>query len=490
MNEFIALFLVVVAAAAPILVYVILPGMKVNEFFDVAKKTFPEGYLKKSLLDSNEYIVPFHSFHFKLWVEYGGKYTPRITCFSIAIPKVESYSIQIEAYRFFWENLEDLDRRGLLDRTTCRTKDPLLAALKYNREFLQAIYQLVLLGDVRIRFSRNVFQVQILQLFSERKDTLQFTSGCLRVFQCLGQVVAPMLPAWQTPGVACDFWAPDFVPNIFEDERRLRFTPGEEEAEMSVAQAVQRRKLSDNDIEPEKFVLCSVCFEKFDGEIIRCQSCGAGHHRRCAGGNCGECHAPMLVDSGPVPEDAFSADIPAFEGHSARFAFEPPAPRSAFPAVGPTPMLLDGEQDRSRPEALLSERPALPLAQPARLPTSGSGAALDAPGRASWTAAPTLPPPSSRQALAPSLPGAPEGIDEMRLPESFAALDRSGSPDAAAPAFSTAERFGAGEKFDAEAPFAPLDDSLPSSFNDAPSTGKAPREESFEEMLARLRRSV
>ena len=489
-------FLAVIFATIIIISYVI-PGSKMNDFFDVIMKTFPEGHLEKTWFGPNEYIVPFHSFSFTIWIDPGGKNTPRKTCFSISMPDVHPFAMRIESYRFFWEKLEDLDRKGLLERTTCETKDTALQALKYDKEFLQAIYQLVLLGDVQIYFSKTHFQVQIPELFSERKDALQFISNCLKIFQKCGQVVYPKLAEWQSPDMNCDFWSPDFVPNIFEDKRLLIFPPGELEEEMAaIARAAKKRKLLGNEIVPEKFVLCSVCFEKFDGDIVRCPVCGAGHHRRCAGGNCGECQASMQPDEVKA-SDAFSSDIPPFEDRDAQFELDSSAPARPLSVGEAVPMLLEGTRDIPRPEALLPEQRPMPMSSDVH-----AGQREDAP-QLMELPAPAAVSPSRWQPQAPlsvappSAPAMDQTADELRLPENFGAQAGIDAPtDFGRSEFGMEARFGA---FNTASAFASSEPESPEPGDHLGQAGmgdvrqpssEVPREESFEEMLERLRRSV
>lgn len=500
MSDLFVLFFAALVFTIVIVVSYVIPGSKINDFFDTVSKAFPEGNLKKNFWTPNEYIVPFHTFAFKLWVDPGGKYRPRKTCFSIEMPNVRPFSLRIESHRFFWEDLEELDRKGLLERTTCTTKDPAFQALKYNKEFLQAIYQLVLLGDVRIHFSNTEFQVEIPELFSNSKDALQFVTGCLRIFQKCGQVVYPKLTEWQAPDVNCNFWAPDFIPDIFEDERTLFFPPGELEEELAAAKSsAKKRKLLGNDIVPEKFVLCSICFEKFDGEIVRCPICGAGHHRRCVGDKCGECQTPMQAAEFDAPSAA-SPDIPPFDESGARFEADLPAPGNEFSEVDPTPLLLEGSQQAlpSNDDGPFVESLSLPAAR--AVSTDGDVTAPPIPGQRFSAAAPrSLALPKAREPLSPSWSTGAPTADDVRLPESFEARAGIEAPtDFGSIDFGREDRFGAGADFDAASAFVSGEDDgadarLGADLNAGrlqEGSSETPREESFEEMLERLRRSV
>jgi hypothetical protein len=406
--------LIVLAVLAAIFLHLI----EKQQWAELLRKLFPNGYDKEGFLGfSKKFIIPFHDIQLSYWIDPGGKSRSACTHLDISVPEtIDAYMrIRMKSPPFFG-NAQKVKREEFLKYVMVQSRQSYLQELSREEAFVDSLYDLYLAvdGDCDIRFEKREINFVALGKVKEKDAVRRFVWNAMVLFQKYGQTLI-VHHDWLASQVMFDFWAPDFASGVFGQAPR------------PVDDAPQRQPNRDRRPQQE-FVLCSRCFGQFDDDTVRCETCGAGHHRRCAQGNCGECGQPMHVseiyDSYPTAT-VTDEDRQLGEG-SPRFLAGGAGVEDRS-TVAPEPVVLSLPEHRE-------EAPVAPHRRPVAIEIEPSASSQPRAGASDFTSA---------------------------LPQDFAEhAQMGGSPD-----------FGA------------------SDFGEKPSD-PAQREESFEEMLERLRKSV
>lgn len=350
------LFLIMAVAVVSVLAPMIILHSNKNKFWDAMAQFFPKGqFIDGGLFNEKKYVAAFHQFTVKAWLEEAGSTrNPRLMsriCIEnpLALDEAEkSFGLRLSMFRFFWENMNRMDREEFMKRLQFKAGDRASLALKHDEEFLSALSKLTQVGDVDIRLSEKQLLIKVSKCPGNEEDAIRFIHYCLKIFQKCGQVAAESLDTWR--GV--DFWSPNFIPRV--DGRpcapRRRADDGWDTLQPGVM-ASQPRRHHPTSSQPEAYVLCSRCFEQLGADVVRCPSCNAGHHARCVTDVCSECRSPMAgARTESRRREAEHLPLPSAGG----FAAASPAPDMA-PSTGTRGAAVDAQTGESSREESYEE---------------------------------------------------------------------------------------------------------------------------------------
>ncbi len=221
MEFFLIMAICVVSVIAPIFM---LYSNK-NTFWNAMAQFFPNGEcIGGGLFEEKKYVAAFHQFTVKAWLEErhsSSKSIPRLMpriCIEnpLALDEPEkSFGLRASMFRFFWENMNRMDRAEFMKRLQFKAGDRASLALKHDEEFLSTLSKLTQVGDVDLLLSEQQLLIKISTCPGNEEDAIRMIHHCLKIFQKCGQAAAESLDTWR--GV--DFWSPHFIPRIDGQQR-------------------------------------------------------------------------------------------------------------------------------------------------------------------------------------------------------------------------------------------------------------------------------